>query len=204
MADLLASMAESDKKKLKIVLKSDTAGSREAVLEALPLEGIVVISSELGDISEADVLQAKATGAILVGFHAKASAAIVKLAQIEKVIVRTYTIIYELLDELGEVVDGMVDVLIHERELGRGTIIAEFPYEGARIAGTRVLSGRIARGDMVKILRGEEEVGRAKIKSLRKGKEDVTKAEADIECGVYFDKNIDFALQDAIIAITTG
>ncbi len=204
VADFLASMTENDKKKLNIILKTDAAGSKEAILAALPQTGIVIISSDLGDISESDVLRAKATGAIVVGFHVKVSAAITRLAQIEKVIVRTYTIIYELLDELGEVVDGMIDVLIKERELGRGLIIAEFPYEGARIAGTRVISGRIARGDLVKIFRGEEEIGRGKIKSLRKGKEDVTKAEAGTECGVQFDKNIEFTPQDDIIAITTG
>ena len=126
-----------------------------------------------------------------------------KLAATEKVIFRTYTIIYELLDELSEVVSGMKEVLTQERELGVGTIIAEFPFEKTRIAGTKIISGRLARGDSVKIMRGETEVGRAKIKSIRKGKEDTTKAETGAECGVLFDKQVDFALQDAIIAITT-
>ncbi|MBI4066538.1 hypothetical protein HY411_02370, partial [Candidatus Gottesmanbacteria bacterium] len=139
---------------------------------------------------------------IVVGFGVGAKAAVVKLAETEKVVYRTYRIIYELLDELGEVVAGLKEVLREERELGVGHIIAEFPYEKQRIAGTKVASGRLARGDSVKIMRGDTEVARAKIKSLRHGKEDITKADTGIECGVLFDEKLDFTIGDGIIAIT--
>ena len=152
----------------------------------------------VGDISEGDVLQARGSKAFIVGFNVKANNAVSMLAQTEKVVFRTYTIIYELLDELAEVVSGMKEVISQERELGEGTIIAEFPFEKSRIAGTRILSGRLAKGDSVKILRGETEVGRAKIKSIRKGKEETTKVEKGNECGVLLDRTVDFQLNDGI------
>lgn len=201
LPDFLKPVAEQEQKKLDIVLKADMASSLEAIIGSLGNQ-IKVVGQGVGDITDADVLQAKATGAIIVGFNVSCKPPVAKLAETEKVIFRTYKIIYELLDELSEVVAGLKEVLHEERELGRGAVIAEFPFEKMRIAGTKVASGRLARGDTVKIMRGDIEVGRAKIKTLRQGKNDVTRAEAGVECGVLLDKTVDFALQDAIIAVT--
>ncbi len=202
LPDWLKPVSEQEGQKLNIILKADTAGSMEAILAALNKK-IKVVYAGVGDIGDADVLMAKSSSAFIVGFNVKCPGSVEKLAQAEKVVFRTYTIIYELLDELTEVVSGMKEVLAAERELGIGTIIAEFPFEKTRIAGTRVTMGRLARGDTVKIMRGDTnvEVDRAKIKSIRKGKEDVTKVEEGVECGILFDKKVDFALQDAIIPV---
>ncbi|MBI3955852.1 translation initiation factor IF-2 [Candidatus Gottesmanbacteria bacterium] len=188
---------------ITIILKADTAGSLEAIIASLPKK-VIVVQCGVGDITEADVLSAKSTGAIIIGFGVAPKGAVVKLAQTEKVVYRTYRIIYELLDELGEVVAGLKEVLHEERELGKGQIIAEFPFEKQRIAGTKVASGRLARGDTVKVMRGEEEIARAKIKSIRHGKDDITKADTGIECGVLFDQKLDFTIGDGIIAVTIG
>jgi len=203
LPDWLKPVAQQEGRKLTIILKVDTAGSMEAIIAALPKQ-VDLVTAGIGDISEADVLTAKSAKAIIVGFNVKCPPSVEKLATAEKVVFRIYTIIYELLDELIEVVSGLKEVLAVERELGMGTIIAEFPFEKSRIAGTRVVSGRLARGDTVKIMRGEEEIARARIKSMKKGKEDVTKVDkVGVECGILFDKKVDFALQDAIIAVTT-
>lgn len=204
VADFLAAMTAADKKRLKLVIKADTSGSLEAVIEALPKSDIDIVRASLGDITEADILEAQATGAVVVGFNVKAGTGVEKLAMHEKVIFRIYTIIYELLDEMKDVVTGMEDLLVRERELGRGVVIAEFPFEKDRIAGTKVTSGRLARGDMVRVMRDEAEIGKARIKSIRQGKHEVTKVEIGGECGILLDKKIDFTLQDAIIAFTTG
>jgi translation initiation factor IF-2 len=203
LPDWLKPVAQQEGRKLTVILKVDTAGSMEAIIAALPKQ-VDLVTSAIGDISEADILTAKSAKAIVVGFNVKCPPSVEKLATAEKVVFRVYTIIYELLDELTEVVSGLKEVLAIERELGVGTVIAEFPFEKSRIAGTRVVSGRLARGDTVKIMRAEAEIARARIKSIRKGKEDVTKVEkAGVECGILFDKKVDFALQDAIIAVTT-
>jgi len=163
-----------------------------------------MVSSGIGDINDADVLLAKSSGSIIIGFNVSAKPPVAKLAQTEKVIFRTYKIIYELLDELKDVVSGLKEVLVEERELGVGQIIAEFPFEKTRIAGTKIASGRLAKGDSVKIMRNQTEVGRAKIKSLRHGKDDITRAEVGNECGVLLDQKLDFSVGDAIIAFTIG
>jgi translation initiation factor IF-2 len=203
LPDWLKPVGEQEKEKLNIVLKADTAGSLEAIIASLGPR-VNLVGRGIGEISEADVLLARTTRAFIVGFNVKCPANVAKLAQTEKVIYRTYAIIYELLDELAEVVSGMKEVLGAERELGSGIVIAEFPYEKTKIAGTKVVSGRLARGDTVKIMRGETEVGRAKIKSIRKGKEETTKAEEGVQCGVLLDRTVAFLLNDAIIPVTTG
>lgn len=203
LPDWLKPVAEQEGRKLTIILKVDTAGSMEAIIAALPKQ-VELVTAGVGDINEADVLTAKSAKAIIVGFNVKCLSSVERLATAEKVVFRIYTIIYELLDELTEVVSGLKEVLAVERELGVGTVIAEFPFEKSRIAGTKLVSGRLARGDTVKIMRGEEEIARAKIKTIRKGKEDATKVEkVGIEFGILFDKQVDFALQDAIIPVTT-
>ncbi len=201
LPDFLKPIDEQEKEKLTIIIKADTAGSLEAITHALG-DRVVVVGSGVGDITEADILLAKPSHAFVVGFNVKARPAVEKLAQTEKVVYRTYTIIYKLLEELEEVISGMREVIAQERELGMGQIIAEFPYEKTRIAGTKVVSGRLARGDSVRIMRGEGELARAKIKSIRHGKEDITRADMGSEYGVLFDRTVDFAVGDAIIAVS--
>src|SRR3989344_3146587 len=193
----------SDEKSLAVILKVDTAGSLEAVTASLS-KRVVIVHAGIGDITEADILLAKSSKAIILGLHVVCKPNVQLLAQTEKVIFRTYTIIYELLDELAEVILGLKEVKFEERELGRGQIIAEFPFEDSRIAGTKVLSGRLARGDTVRVVRDETDILRVKIKSIRQGKEDTTRVGIGVECGVVFDKTVDFILGDAIIAVTTG
>lgn len=178
---------------LAVILKADTLGSLEAITGQLPAN-VNIIDSSVGEISEADVLLARSTKAIVLGFAVKASAAALKLAEIEKVLVRTYKIIYELLDELADAAAGMA-LSEQEEVLGKGKIVAEFPFEKMRICGTKVTEGRIARGDKVKI--GELS---SKIKSLRVGKNEVNKVEAGAECGLLLDPQIDFKIGDDIIA----
>ncbi len=189
--------------KLNVVIKADTAGSLEAILASFS-DRIEVVGKGVGDITEADILLAKSARAFVVGFNVSYKTQVEKLAQTEKVVFRTYKIIYELLDELSEVVSGMKEVLTSERELGSATILAEFPFDNQRIAGVKVDSGRLVRSDQIKVMRGDTEVTRAKIKSLRQGKEEVSKVETGGECGILFDRKVDFQLNDAIIPVTSS
>jgi len=199
--NFLISPQEEARKKLKIIIKSDTAGTLEAILAALNPK-IVIVSSGVGPITEKDVLMAKSTQAIVIAFNSKISGDVEKLAVAEKVIVKSYKIIYELLDEMQEVIDGIKEVLAHEKVLGQGQIIAEFPFNNEKIAGIKVISGRMARGDNIKIMRSENEIGRTKIKSIRKGKENINKIESDQECGIQLEKSVDFLIGDVIISFT--
>lgn len=203
LPDFLKPIAQQEQEKLHIILKADTAGGLEAIQASLD-QRVKVVASSVGAISENDVLTAKSTKAFVVGFAVKVPAEVMKLAQTEKVVVRTYPIIYELLDELAEVVSGMKELLAGERELGIGTITAEFPFNDDKIAGVKVLDGRFAKGDTVKIIRNDVEIGRAKIKTVRQAKQEVTKVEKGQECGILLDKKVAFLLSDGIIAVTNA
>lgn len=197
--DFLKPIDEQEEEKLIIILKTDTAGSMEAIKASLS-EKIQIVSEGFGDITEADILSARSNKAFVVGFNVQCKGSAAKLATTEKVVYRTYTIIYELLDELADVVAGMKEVISGEREMGYGEVLAAFPFDGMQVAGTKVHNGRLAKGDLVKIMRGEEEIGRAKIKSIRQGKLEVTKVESGNECGVLFDKTVAFQVKDGIIS----
>lgn len=186
----LARMTTSED--LNLILKTDTNGSLAAILAKIP-PNVKLIQNSTGEISDADILLAKSTKAIILGFNVKNSAA--KLAENEKVLVRTYKIIYELLDELSDAANGMLTPVEVEEILGKGEIVAEFPFEKLKIAGIKITEGRIAKGDLVKI----NDV-KSKIKSLRVGKDEVNKVEKGKDCGVLLDPQIDFKLGTDIIS----
>ncbi len=189
---------EGEKSLLHVVIKAESVGSLEALRYVLPA-GITVISQGVGEISESDVLFAKTTGSIIIGFNVRTAAQATKIAELEQVVIKTATIIYSLVEELEEVIAALKSGGLEET-LGEAKILAEFPFNRERIAGVKIASGRLAKGDTVKILRDKEEIVRGKIKSLRLGKNEVTKIEAGSECGVGFMSPLDFATGDAIIA----
>lgn len=185
--------------KLKIVLKTDTAGSLEAILGSLK-DNVEIIYSGTGIVSESDINLAKSSKAIVVGFNVKPPSSVVKLATSEKIMIKTYNIIYEMLDEIDEVVEALRTGGLEE-VLGEAKVLVQFDIKGERIAGVKVVSGRIAKGDKIKILRGDAEIGRARIKTLRHLKEEITKAEQGSEAGLTLSTKFDFLPNDAIISI---
>lgn len=190
---------EPELQKFKIILKTDSASSLEAILPGLG-ENILVIYSAVGEINESDILLAKTSGAFVIGFNVNVSKSAESLAQRERVRTKTYKIIYELLTEIAEVADAFSQGGLEE-VLGQAKIIAEFPFDKKRIAGCKVTEGRIARGDLVRIERGEEKIGTTRIKSIREGKNEINKVEVGHECGCLLEENLDFALGDMLVSI---
>jgi translation initiation factor IF-2 len=195
MAPPVAKPAEEAQ--LKVILKTDVMGMIEVICASLAKEDLLILKAETGDISQGDVLLAKATEAIIIGFRVKVSTAVATLAEEEKVKIKTYEVIYKLIEEIKEVVKALKEP-VQELALGKAEIIAEFPYQKGKIAGCRVVSGRVALGDKVKIIRGEKEVGLTKIKSLRKQKEAISKAELGEEFGLLLEPIIDFQIGDIV------
>jgi translation initiation factor IF-2 len=160
---------------------------------------VKIVSAGTGDISENDVATASATRGIVIGFNVKISNSAQRVAENETVLVRTYNIIYELIEELEDVVEGMLKVGALEETLGIAQIVAEFPYgKNERIAGVRVQDGQITKGPRVKILRGEEIIGEGKIKSIKHLREEVNRLEAGDEGGFMFDTAIPFEVGDIV------
>lgn len=186
--------AEVSDKQLGLVVKAASAGSLEALLASLPADA-VVIDSSVGEVSESDVFFAKTSGATILTFGTKAPSGVKKLADTEGVKIETFDIIYKLLERVSELVEAKK---LHTK--GEAEIVDIFPYEKLKVAGCRVQKGEIKKGDRVIIMRGDSELGRATITSLKRGKEDIGVAKAGEDCGIIFKPQIDFNKGDMILS----
>lgn len=205
-ATLAERLKQGQNKSLKLVLRADKQGSLEAVTDMLERlnkdeKMLEILSAGIGDITESDLNLASASKAIVVGFNVKAGPQIDKLAEREKILVRTYNIIYELVEELEEVVESMVKPGHLEEMLGRAEVLASFPHSKTEnIAGCRVLEGGFSKNSKVRVIRDDTVVGEGKVSSLRKAKEEVIRVEKGADCGILFEPVIDFAVGDFVEA----
>lgn len=183
---------------LPIVLVADSQGSLEAITAALS-DKVVIVSQKTGEIAEADIMMGKSTGAFVIGFNTKLRSDITKLARTEKVLMKNYTIIYELLDEIADVLEGKALAMM-EQVYGQAQILAKFPFEKTFALGVRILEGRLAKGDRARIMRGEEIVGETQISSLRVGKDQISKVEQGNEAGIIITPMLDFQVGDMVIS----
>lgn len=186
------------KGKLMLSLKAQTKGALEALIESLP-PGVAIVASEVGDVNESDVLSAKASHCRVFAFESKISSSVAKLAEAEGVKIERFTIIYELLDRINEILKSG-----EEEILGKAEIIASFPFNNKKIAGCRMVSGKIGKTDKLTLLRGEKEIGKIKAISLKKQKQEVNQVGAGEEFGLLFEPQLDFKLNDVIVSVANG
>ena len=204
IVSLIERLKTDDKKILKVVVKADKQGSLEAIEDGLNKfnengKMVEIVGSATGDVGEADIKLASSTKGIVLGFNVKVVPTALKLAESEKVLVRSYNIIYELLEEMEEVVEGLLAPGEVEESLGKAEVLALFPHgETEKIAGCRVLEGYFSRGIKVRVMRGEEVVGEAKVRTIRKVRDEVDRADKGTECGMLFDPAIDILVGDTI------
>jgi translation initiation factor IF-2 len=184
---------------LSIVLCADSAGSLEAIMNAVPKGNLQFVIQKTGDIDVSDVLFAKSTGSIVLGFNVKVKPEIAKLAKTEKVLVKNYTIIYEMIDEVSDFVQGKLESL-QEDIMGIAKILASFPYEKTKVMGIKVSEGRIAKGDKVRLMREDQVLGETRVSSARQGKEQTSKIEAGQEGGIVVSPFLDFTIGDVLIS----
>ncbi len=188
-----------DQEGLSLILTSDTQGSLEAVVQALP-KGVALVSKKVGEITEADVLQAKATGAIVLSFNTKIRSDVERLANAEKILVKNYKIIYEMLDELNDVLEGKRQMNL-ETILGKAKILAKFPFEKTYAYGVSLTEGRLAKNDKIRIVREDKIIGETTINSLRVGKNPIPKVVKG-EAGLVLAHNLDITIGDMVISFT--
>lgn len=209
VVSLIDKLKSVDAEVLNVVVKADKQGSVEAVKDILEKsneekEHIRVVSFGTGDITDSDVDMASSSKGIVIGFNVKVLNSAQKAADTTHVLVRTYNIIYELADEMEEVVEGMLKPGKVEEVFGRAQIIAEFPYGKAeKIAGCRVLEGTFSKGPKIRIVRKDELIAEGKIKSLKKVREEVQKVEKGTECGMIFDADLAFQIGDTVESFRT-
>ncbi len=185
--------------RLPVVVKADSIGSLEAVITNFPKE-VMVVQQGIGDVTESDVFIAKESKSIILGFNIKVPGSVARIAEHEGVRAKTYKIIYELLDEITEVMEILKHPDLLEEIVGRATIQAEFPFSDTRIAGSKITEGRFVIGDLVRLVRGTDVIGNGRVKTLQQGKQRADKVIEGTECGILFDKKLDFKVGDSIIA----
>ncbi len=183
---------------LYLILAADTEGALEAIVAALPKE-VTIVTQKTGEVTEADVLQAKATGALALSFNVKIRPEVQRLALAEKVLIKNYQIIYEMLDEIADVIEGKKQMQL-ETELGKAKILAKFPFEKTFAYGISIIEGRIVRGDKIRVLRGDTVIGETTIQSLRVGK-NVTSKVTKGEAGIVLSHQLDITIGDMIISV---
>lgn len=190
---------EEKKTKLKFIIKADVAGSLEAIRANMSDE-VEIIDAGVGEVGEADVLLAQATGAKIIAFNVSTIKTAARLAETEEISIKTYRIIYELLEDVEAWVLKLLEPTIDETEAGQATVKAEFEVKGIRIAGCQVNEGILTMGTLVHLQRENQPAGESKIASLRQGKEKVTQVKTGGECGVVLSPALDFKIGDVLVS----
>ena len=195
--EIIQAPKEAQEGIISLVLSAETEGALEAVISSLPT-GSKVVLKKTGEITSADVLFAKSTGALVLGFNVKIRPDVLKLAQTEKVLVKNYNLIYEMLSEIKDAIEGK-ELSMQEEIYGVAKVLARFPYEKTEVMGIAVEDGRVAKGDKVRIVRKDEVLGESRITSLRQGKEQISKVEKGGEAGIILSPFLDFTIGDMVI-----
>ena len=191
--NLFEKISEEDVKELNIVVKGDVKGSVEALNQSLLKLSteevkISVIHSGVGGINESDVTLASASNAIVIGFNVRPNINAIELAKTEDVEIRTYRVIYEIINDIEQAAKGMLDPDIVEEILGRCEIRQTFKLPNNQmVAGVYVLSGKILRNSKVKVLRDDVVIHEGDIASLKRFKDDAKELATGFEGGLVVD-----------------
>jgi translation initiation factor IF-2 len=202
--EVFARAQEGDIKELNIVLKADVAGSLEALQDEIakvPQEQVAinVIHSQTGGINESDVMLASASDAIIIGFNVRPLADARRAAEREGVDVRTYSVIYQVTEELRNAMEGMLEAVEVEEVIGEAEVKQTFKASKVgRIAGCLVTDGRAARTASVRLVREGTVIWTGKLGSLRRFKDNVQEVEEGQECGIVLDGYADVKEGDVL------
>lgn len=179
--DLLRMMNAVDNTKVfNVIIKGDVLGSVTSVVDSLKLidtKGEItlnIVATGVGDVTENDVYMAAGDNTVIYGFNVTVPTNIVKMAARDGVPVKIYRVIYELLDDAKEMMEGLLDAEIVEETVGEMKVKGVFRTEKTSIiAGGEMIDGRVMAGDLAKVLRGKEEIGEVEVESVQKEKIDV-------------------------------
>lgn len=206
LEDIFAKIKKGGVNELPIVLKTDVAGSMEAIKGMLNKLGneevkVKLIHSAIGGINESDVLLAAAARGLVVGFNVRPDTGARSIAKEKSVEINCYTVVYELLDELKKALSGLLAPEVVEKVVGRAEVRETFsvPKVGT-VAGCSVVEGKILRNSLVRLLRDGTVVYQGKLGSLRRFKEDVREVAMGFECGIGVENYNDIKNGDVIEA----
>jgi translation initiation factor IF-2 len=201
---LFAALGESDEKELRLLIKADVRGTAEAVQDAtlkLSTERVKVnvMHTLVGAISESDVMLASASDAVVLGFHVRPEPAARKLAENERVEIRIFELIHQLLDDVTAMMSGLLPPKVEEKLSGTAEVRQLFviPRVGT-VAGCAVTDGSMLRSNLVRLIRDGVQVYSGKVASLRHVKDDVREIAAPRECGLRIENFNDVKVGDVL------
>jgi translation initiation factor IF-2 len=193
LEELMARMQGNEALELKLVLKGDVKGSVEAVREALIKLStdevkVNVIQYAVGGITESDIMLAAASDGLVVGFGVRPDTNARQVAEREGVEIRTYKIIYEMVDDVKKAMEGLLEPEINEKIVGHAEVRELFRVSKVgTIAGCRVVDGKAMRSAKVRVLRDSVQVYEGRVASLKHFKDDAREVETGLECGCGVD-----------------
>ena len=201
--DQMIKDASAEQKKLvSIIIKADVHGSKEAIEQSLKkmnsdLVEIKIIHTGVGEVNESDVTLATASDALIFGFNVKANVQAKNLAKREKVNLRYFSIIYEVIDEANKIIEGMFTPDSVESLIGKGIIKKVFNMsDSSKVAGSSIEDGKVTSKAFVRIIRDQKQIAEVQIQSLRREKNQVKEVLSGLECGITFQKFNDLLEND--------
>jgi translation initiation factor IF-2 len=204
LEELYDQIKKGEVKELNVIIKADVQGSIEAMREALKKLStdsvkVNVLHEGVGGITETDVNLASASNAIIIGFNVRPVTNAQSLAETEQVDVRTYSIIYDAINDVKKALEGLLEPTYRERFLGRAQVIQVFSvHKIGMIAGSVVTDGKVVRGSHARLLRDNVIIYNGKIASLRRFKDDMKDCSQGLECGIGIENFNDVKLGDVI------
>ena len=191
---MLQDNSEDQKVLISVIIKTDVHGSKEAIEQSLKKMNsekveIKIVHSGVGEINESDVTLATASDARIFGFNVKANVQAKNLSKREKISLKYFGIIYEVIDEAQKIIDGTLEEDSKEELIGKGTIKKVFEMsDSSKVAGCSIDEGKVTTKSTVKIFREEKLVVEVDIQSLRREKNQVKEVLSGLECGIGFYK----------------
>jgi translation initiation factor IF-2 len=204
LEQMFSQIAAGVARELPVVVKSDVQGSLEAIvgsLEKLSTDevSIRVLHSAVGGINESDVILAKASAAVIIGFNVRANPQARDLARRDGVEIRYYSIIYDLIEDMRGALSGLLAPTLRERLLGNASIRDVFSItKVGKVAGCMVTEGAVRRGAKVRLLRDNVVVHEGTLKTLKRFKDEVREVNQGYECGMAFENYQDIQTGDII------
>lgn len=206
LEEVVKQIDAGDIKELNLVLKADVQGSVEAVRQSLERltdaeARVRILHAGSGNVTESDILLASASDAIVVAFAVGEETGVERVAERMGVEVRHYNIIYQMIDDIGQALHGMLEPAFTDVVLGEAEIREIFPSRRSiNIAGCRVVSGRMNRGASIRVLREGEILGDTSIASLRHFRDEVNEVTNGMDCGILLDEFNEFEVGDVLQA----
>ena len=204
LEQMFSQIAAGTANELPVVIKSDVQGSLEAIVGSLEKistteVSVRVLHSAVGGITESDVILAKASNAVIIGFNVRANPQARDLARRDGVEIRYYSIIYNLIDDMRGALSGLLAPTLRERLLGNASIREVFNITRVgKVAGCLVTDGTVRRGAKVRLLRDSVVIHEGSLKTLKRFKDEVREVREGYECGMAFENYENVAVGDVI------